>query len=188
MSGPAGDGLTGDQLRSLLFGYAVAGRVVADPVGTLALARENLRRMRENAARGAALRWFDEWERLLDGPLLELLEALTSPSPLSRELRQNTPFAGVLSEDERHRVREVFRQLDDAHDVALIRARVATDSGRHVDLDEVITALGYDQAELEAELNAEHDADGEHPGVVPPGRPMPAPGRSSTPPLDDWSF
>jgi hypothetical protein len=39
---------------------------------------------------------------------------LTSPSPLSRELRQHTPFAGVLSEEERHRVRETFRQLDDA--------------------------------------------------------------------------
>src|SRR4051794_22713558 len=115
--------------------------------------------MRENAARGATLRWFDEWKRLLDGPLLELLEALTSPSPLSRELRRNTPFAGVLSEDERHRVRETFRQLADAHDVALIRARVATDSGRTVDLDEVLTALGHDRAELEAELDAELDTE-----------------------------
>jgi hypothetical protein len=66
VSGPADDGLTRDQLRSLLLGYAVAGRIVADPVGTLALARENLRRMRWNAARGTALRWFDERERLLD--------------------------------------------------------------------------------------------------------------------------
>jgi hypothetical protein len=106
------------------------------------LVRENLRRMRENAARGTTLRWFDESERLLDGPLLELLEALTSPSPLSRELRQHTPFAGVLSDDERHRVREVcrevFRQLDDAHDDALIRARMATDPGRHVEQVEVV--------------------------------------------------
>jgi len=58
-------------------------------VGTLALVRESLRRMRGNAAR-ATRSWFDEWERLLDGPLLELLEALTSPSPLSRELLDPT--------------------------------------------------------------------------------------------------
>ena len=45
-----------------------------------------------------------EWERLLEGPLTELLTALTSPSPRSRELRQNNPFAGVLSEEERRRV------------------------------------------------------------------------------------
>jgi hypothetical protein len=33
-------------------------------------------------------------------PLTELLAALTSPSPRSRELRQNNPFAGLLPETE----------------------------------------------------------------------------------------
>ncbi|MCZ2826007.1 MULTISPECIES: DUF2442 domain-containing protein [unclassified Modestobacter] len=149
------DHLTRDQVRSLLLGYGVASRVAADPAGARALAWENLRRMRQSVARGTTLPWFDEWERLLDGPLLELLEALTSPSPLSRELRQNTPFAGVLSEHERQRVREVLRHLDDAGDVALIRARGTTNSGQRVDLDKVITTLGYNRAELEAELDAE---------------------------------
>ena len=44
---------------------------------------ENLERMR----RGQALRWLDEWERLLDGPVDKLLAALVSSSPKSRELR-----------------------------------------------------------------------------------------------------
>ena len=45
--------------------------------------------------------WLQEWARLLDGPLVELLTALTSPTPRSRELRQNSPFAGVLTDAER---------------------------------------------------------------------------------------
>ena len=41
---------------------------------------------------------------LLDGPLMDLLRALTSHSVRSRELRQNSPFAGILAEDERRSV------------------------------------------------------------------------------------
>lgn len=93
--------LSRDQVRSLLLAHAITGRIVLDPEGTLSLARRNVRRMRESAARGAALVWLTEWERLLDGPLLALLQTLTSPSPRARELRQNSPFAGVLTDEER---------------------------------------------------------------------------------------
>ncbi len=93
-----------DQTRLLLLAYVVAGRVVADPDRALTLARENLRRIRASTARGAAQVWMREWERLLDGPLADLLAALTSPSPRARELRQNNPFAGLLSEQERRQV------------------------------------------------------------------------------------
>jgi len=96
--------MTRDQVRSLLLAHAIAGRIAEDPDSARALARENLRRMRESSSRGAARIWMREWERLLEGPLTELLTALTSPSPRSRELRQNNPFAGVLSEEERRRV------------------------------------------------------------------------------------
>jgi excisionase family DNA binding protein len=96
--------LTRDQLRSLLLSHAVAGRLVMDPEGTLEMGRRNLERMRASATRGSARIWLEEWARLLDGPLPDLLSALTSVSPRSRELRQNTPFAGVLTEDERQRV------------------------------------------------------------------------------------
>lgn len=101
--------LTRDQVRSLLLGCAVAGRVALDPAGTLALARRNLDRARQTAPRGAAKVWLQEWARLIEGPLPDLLIALTSPSPRSRELRQNTPFAGVLTETERQRVLDAAR-------------------------------------------------------------------------------
>ena len=98
------DRLTRDQLRSLLLAYAVAGHLVADPDKAIARAQRNLARMRESSSRGAARVWLDQWEALLNGSLVDLLAALTSSSMRSRELRQNTPFAGVLSEQERMRV------------------------------------------------------------------------------------
>jgi excisionase family DNA binding protein len=101
--------VTRDQVRSLLLAHAIAGRVVLDPDGTRALARQNLRSMREASARGATQVWIHEWERLLDGPLTDLLTALTSSSPRSRELRQNNPFAGVLTDEERQRVLSTAR-------------------------------------------------------------------------------
>lgn len=65
--------------------------------------------MKEKAARGSARIWIREWERLLEAPLSDLLGALTSQSARSRELRQNNPFAGILSEGERRQVLEVAR-------------------------------------------------------------------------------
>lgn len=99
--------LTRDQRRSLWLAYAVAGRIVADPTDVTQRAVENLERMR-TASRGQAVRWLDEWERLLHGPVDKLLAALVSPSPKSRELRQNSPFAGVLNEEERAQVLEAW--------------------------------------------------------------------------------
>jgi excisionase family DNA binding protein len=104
--------LTRDQLRSLWLSCAVAGHVVRDPERTLELARRNLDKMVKSSARGAARVWLAEWRELLDGPIEGVLEALTSRSPRSRELRQNGPFAGVLSERQR---REVLAGYARAH-------------------------------------------------------------------------
>ena len=101
--------LTRDQKRSLWLGYALAGKIVTDPVRAQCLARENLERM-QRASRGRTLRWLDEWDRLLEGSLEELLRVITSPSPRARELRQNSPFAGLLTVEERERVLLSWRE------------------------------------------------------------------------------
>ncbi|MEN8115182.1 MAG: helix-turn-helix domain-containing protein [Actinomycetota bacterium] len=95
--------LTRDQRRSLWLAFAVAGRIVADPRRARSLALGNLETMRRTA-RGQARLWLDEWERLLDGPIEDLLAALTSRSPRGRDLRQNSPFAGILTDAERNEV------------------------------------------------------------------------------------
>ncbi len=100
--------LTRDQYRSLWLGYAAAGKLVADPVGVLEKARHNLRDLMRIHSRGASRRWLDEWQKLVDGPVDAILEALTSRTPRARELRQNSPFAGVLSDPERRQVLSAF--------------------------------------------------------------------------------
>lgn len=96
--------MSADQRRSLRLAYAVAGRLATDPEGTLALAHANLARLRARHTRGRTAVWLQQWQDLLDGPLDDLLEVLTAPGQRARELRQNSPFAGVLSEDERQAV------------------------------------------------------------------------------------
>jgi excisionase family DNA binding protein len=105
-------GLTRDQRRSLWVHRAVAGRVAADPVGTLALARRNIdRRLREQPASGSE-RWLRRWRQLLELGPDPVMDALTSSSPASRELRQNSPFAGVLTEAERLAILESFQKAN----------------------------------------------------------------------------
>ncbi len=101
--------LTRDQQRSLWLAYAVAGKIVADPEHARALARRNLARMRPTT-RGEARRWLDLWERLLEGPIDRLLGELTARSTKGRELRQNAPFAGLLSDEERRQVLDAWRR------------------------------------------------------------------------------
>ena len=51
---------------------------------------------------------------MLDGPVEGVMEALTSRSPRSRELRQNSPFAGVLSAEDRLKVLEGYSKVPHA--------------------------------------------------------------------------
>jgi hypothetical protein len=69
-------------------------------------ARHVLSRWREEGRIDA--RYADRWQHLLDRPLPQLKQALVDESPESDDLRQNSPFAGLLSEPERQRIlREV---------------------------------------------------------------------------------
>lgn len=112
--------MTRDQRRSLWMGHAIAGVVVRSPGTAMDLARANLATMR--AARGPVDNpWLDEWQRLLDGPVEAVLQALTSPTPRARELRQNSPFARALDQDERRAVLSRFAADDRARTRAVVR-------------------------------------------------------------------
>jgi len=54
-------------------------------------------------------RWAVQWEKLLNLPIEELREKLVEDSEGMRDLRQSTPFAGVLREDERRMIFEEVR-------------------------------------------------------------------------------
>ncbi len=102
---------TRDQVRSLWLHQAVARRLLVDPERTIRRARASLRRLQAAHPRGVAAQRLGEWEQLLNGPIDELLEVITSRSDQGKELRQNSPFAGVLSERERSRILESFRRM-----------------------------------------------------------------------------
>jgi hypothetical protein len=79
---------------------AVVDEMRVDPERVRAIGRGQIPGIRKNV-RGQALGWMDEWEVLLEGPLDELVEALTAHTEHAADLRGVAPFAGVLSEAER---------------------------------------------------------------------------------------
>ncbi len=48
-----------------------------------------------------AHRWAAAWADVLSRPLPEVIDVLVDPGPHARDLRQSSPFAGVLSPRER---------------------------------------------------------------------------------------
>lgn len=86
---------------SLALHRAIACRLVDDPDRVVGKARANLALLRRVHADGSVDRWLDEWEALLDGPRDRLLAVLLDPGQHARDLRQSTPFAGVLPPAER---------------------------------------------------------------------------------------
>jgi excisionase family DNA binding protein len=100
--------LTRDQLKSLWLHQAVAGSLVTDPDAVLGKAAKNLDRLLVVHKSTMAEVWLMRWrEKLSEGPGA-VLKALTSEDPESVELRQNSPFAGVLPQPQRRKVLEAF--------------------------------------------------------------------------------
>ena len=100
--------LTRDQLKSLWLHQAVGGSLVTDPDAVLNKATENLDRLLIQHQGTATEVWLRRWqEKLREGPGA-VLKALISEDPESVELRQNSPFAGVLPQHQRRKVLEAF--------------------------------------------------------------------------------
>lgn len=102
--------LSREERRSLALHRGIAARMRADPERVLTQARHNLARMMARAE-SQPLR---EWEVLLDRPVQALLPLLTDLDPWARELRHVTPFAGVLSAEERAAVYRAFADAERA--------------------------------------------------------------------------
>lgn len=102
--------LTRDQERSLWLHRVVAGRLAVDPGSTIATARRNLVTLRNAHRHSSAQGWIERWANLLDGPIDIVADMLTARSAAALELRQNSPFAGVVAEDDRHAALRAFRE------------------------------------------------------------------------------
>jgi hypothetical protein len=99
---------------SLELGRRTAARLRQQP-GLLQLARDNLARWyRQNANVPTLLRCYEEWRELLNHPLEEICALLTSESEDGQRLRQNSPFAGILSAREVWELKQSFRHATPA--------------------------------------------------------------------------
>jgi hypothetical protein len=85
--------------RALAYHQAVGRRL------TRAMIEEALHRVWKWREEGKLdPRYAAEWERVLRGPIRSVRRAITEDNPRGRDLRQNSPFPGMLSEPERRRV------------------------------------------------------------------------------------
>jgi hypothetical protein len=103
--------LTREQERSLWLHRVVTAHLMTDPDATMNKARSNLAAWRGVHRRdGMAQRWLDQWSDLLDAGVDAVAEVLSSRDARSVELRQNSPFAGVLDDATRTRVLGAFKE------------------------------------------------------------------------------
>lgn len=79
----------------------VANRLDVEPQPVLERGRRNLDRMRLQRRDSLSIQWIDEWRRLLDGSIVDLKTAMLDIGHHADDMRQMSPFAGVLSQDER---------------------------------------------------------------------------------------
>lgn len=93
-------------LQALTYHRAVAPRLDEDLVRS---AERRLRKWRQDGRIDP--RWAVKWEQVLSMPLPRLAKAIGADTEEGRELRQTSPFAGVLTEQERRRLIEGVEQL-----------------------------------------------------------------------------
>jgi hypothetical protein len=83
--------------RSLALHDAIAAKIETDPE-LLTVARANLVRWISRAPSGALVEWLDLLDRT---PVDDLLRLLRSEGDYAARLRQSSPFAGILTPQER---------------------------------------------------------------------------------------
>ena len=104
----AGGPMTRDQLRALWLHRAVAAKVAADPARVLAHAKSTASSLLAREPDGAP--WLRQWLALLDRGPEAVMRTLVSTDPLARDLRADSPFAGVLSTSERETILTSFSE------------------------------------------------------------------------------
>lgn len=99
-----GTGHRGAELRGLAYHRAISQRLDERVV------EEARRRLRRWLAAGRIdPRYAARWEAVLAQPPARIADLIGDDTPSARELRQSSPFAGTLTEQERRRVLELTR-------------------------------------------------------------------------------
>jgi hypothetical protein len=89
------------ELRSLAYHRALAPRLRRPMIDA---AQRKLRRWKEDGK--VDPRYVRAWEDIFAMPMAEIRKAITADDERGRDLRQNSPLAGLLSEPERRKILE----------------------------------------------------------------------------------
>jgi hypothetical protein len=87
------------ELQSLAYHRLIAERL---DTGAINEARRRLDRWHKEGR--VDQRWHEEWARVLEGSISEIGRTIAADTKKARELRQTSPFAGMLTEQERRRL------------------------------------------------------------------------------------
>lgn len=99
--------LSREDRRSLAYHRAIVERLRRNPERVLERARKNLEQLRNLHPHARHL--FSLWAGWLELPPESLTDQMTGSGELARDMRQVSPFAGILSAAERRRVLADFR-------------------------------------------------------------------------------
>ena len=104
-----GGPMTRDQIRSLWLHRVAASHVARAPERSLLRARQRLRVLLQRGMAGEA--WLRQWQDLIDEGPEQVMRTMTGLDPQARELRQNSPFLGVLTTAEREGTLAAFERF-----------------------------------------------------------------------------
>lgn len=102
--------MTREDRRSLWLHGSIAAEFRKKPNEVTSRALKNLKVMQQ--ANPGARELLHEWRRILKGSPEHVIEAMLDPRQHGRDLRQVTPFAGVLSGKKRAEVYRSFRDRE----------------------------------------------------------------------------
>ena len=94
------------EARSLAMHALIAGKLARDP-SLLSKPRQNLETWSGRWQHSP--RWVHEWGQILALPWQHIAALIAEPSERGARLRQSSPFAGVLTPEERSRIYDAFR-------------------------------------------------------------------------------
>lgn len=94
-------------VRSLALHALIARDLVGDP-SMLERARSNLARWAERYDEPP--HWIEEWRDILQRPPEDVACFLVSSAPDAVRLRQSSPFAGMLPQDKRRALLQLFKE------------------------------------------------------------------------------
>jgi len=100
--------LTREDQRSLAYHQVIAKKIQNNPGPSIKKAKQYLDKLKKQHPGAKAL--FDRWQDWLSLPVDELISKILDPGVIARDMRQVTPFVGLLNTKERFQILKQFRK------------------------------------------------------------------------------